>query len=107
MIPLHLLGNSTETAVTILVTTCNGAFKGSLNMGAETQGDDNIEKNLQKTLPNGLKGHFILDVPFNLPPIRFNDCETFIVLKSLASFAMADTECLSATCLILHRKMRS
>ena len=31
--------------------TCNGAYKGSLNVGAETRGDDDIEKNLQKMIP--------------------------------------------------------
>ncbi len=28
--------------------TCNGAYKGSLNVGAETRGDDDILKNLLK-----------------------------------------------------------
>ncbi len=28
--------------------TCNGAYKGSLNVGAATRGDDDIEKNLKK-----------------------------------------------------------
>ena len=33
--------------------TCNGANKGSLNVGAETRGDDDIEKSLQKMILNG------------------------------------------------------
>ena len=50
--------------------TCNGAYKGSLNVGAETRGDDDIEKNLRKMIPNGLIGRFLLDSPFNSPPNR-------------------------------------
>ena len=30
--------------------TCNGAYKGSLNVGAETRGDDDIEKNLSSLM---------------------------------------------------------
>ena len=33
--------------------TCNGAYKGSPNVGAETRGDDDIEKNPQKMIPDG------------------------------------------------------
>ena len=68
--------------------TCNGAYKGSLNVGAETRGDDDIEKNLQKMIPDGLIGRFLLDAPFNSPPNRLDDCETFVEFKTLASLAM-------------------
>ena len=40
--------------------TCNGAYKGSLNVGAATRGDDDIEKNLQKMIPDGWFGRFLL-----------------------------------------------
>ena len=68
--------------------TCNGAYKGSLNVGAETRGDDDIEKNLQKMIPDGWIGRFLLDAPFNSPPNRLDDCETFVEFKTLASLAM-------------------
>ena len=69
--------------------TCNGAYKGSLNVGAEARGDDDIEKKLQKMIPNdGWIGHFLLDAPFNSPPDRLDDCETFVEFKTLASLAM-------------------
>ena len=67
--------------------TCNGAYKGSLNVGAETRGDDDFEKNLQKMIPDGLIGRFLLDAPFNSPPNRLDDCETFV----------ENTECQSTT----------
>ena len=51
--------------------TCNGA-----NVGAETRGDDDIEKNLQKMILDGLIGRFLIDVPFNSPPNRLDDYET-------------------------------
>ena len=38
--------------------TCNGAYKGSLDVGAATRGDDDIEKNLQKMIPDGWIGRF-------------------------------------------------
>ena len=41
--------------------TCNGVYKGSLHVGAETRGDDDIEKSLQKMIPDGLIGRFLLD----------------------------------------------
>ena len=72
--------------------TCNGAYKGSLNVGAETRGDDDIEKNLQKMIPDGLIGRFLLDAPFNSPPNRLDDCETFVEFVSCHN-----TECQSAT----------
>ena len=34
-------------------------------MGAETRGDDDIEKNPQKMIPDGWIGRFLLDAPFN------------------------------------------
>ena len=40
--------------------TCNGAYKGSLNVGAETRGDDDIEKNLQKMIPDDGSDVFFL-----------------------------------------------
>ncbi len=43
--------------------TCNGALKGSLNVGAATRGDEDIEKNLQKMIPDGWIGRFLLDAP--------------------------------------------
>ena len=49
---------------------CNGAYKGSLNVGAETRGDDDIEKNLQKMIPDGWIGRFLLDALFNSPLYR-------------------------------------
>ncbi len=52
------------------------------------RGDDDIEKNLQKMIPDGLIGRFLLDAPFNSPPNRLNDCETFVEFKTLASLAM-------------------
>ena len=61
--------------------TCNGAFKGSLDVGAETRGDDDIEKNLQKMIPDRWIGRFLLDAPFNSPPNRFYDCETLLSSK--------------------------
>ena len=45
--------------------TCNGAYKGSLNVGAETRVDDDDEKNLQKMILNGWIGRFLLHAPFN------------------------------------------
>ena len=44
--------------------TWNGACKGSLNVGTETWGDDNIGKNLQKMIPDGWIGRFLLDAVF-------------------------------------------
>jgi hypothetical protein len=41
--------------------TCNGAYKGSLNVGAETRGDDDIEKSLRNMIPDGLIGRFLLE----------------------------------------------
>ena len=41
--------------------TCNGAYKGSLNVRAETRGDDDIEKNLQKAIPGRCIGRFLLN----------------------------------------------
>jgi hypothetical protein len=58
--------------------TCNGACTGSLNVSAETRGDDDIEKNLQKMIPDGWILRFLLDAPFNLPPNHLDDCETFV-----------------------------
>ncbi len=56
---------------------CYGAHKDSLrNMGAETRGDDDIEKNLHKMIPDGWVGRFIfVDASSNLPPNRLDDCE--------------------------------
>ncbi len=67
--------------------TCNGAYKGSLNVGAETRGDDDIENNLKKMIPDGLIGRF-LRAPFNSPPNRLDDCETFVEFKTLLSLAI-------------------
>ncbi len=36
-------------------------YKGSLNVGATTRGGDDIEKNLQKMIPDGWIGRFLLD----------------------------------------------
>ena len=68
--------------------TCNGAYKGSLNVGTETRGDDDIEKNLQKMISDVWIGRFFLDAPFNSPPNRLDDRETFVEFKTLASLAM-------------------
>ena len=66
--------------------TCNGAYKGNLYMGTETRGDD--EKNLQKMIPDGWIGRFLLDALFNSPPNRLDDCEAFVEFKTLASLAI-------------------
>ena len=50
-------------------------------MGAETRGDDDIEKSLQKMIPDGWIGRFLLDAPFNSPPNCLDDCETFVEFK--------------------------
>ena len=47
-----------------------------------------IEKNLQKMIPDGWTGRFFLDAPFNSPPNRLDDRETFVEFKTLASLAM-------------------
>ena len=49
------------------LSDCKGKqpYKGSLNVGAETRGDDDIEKNLKKMIPDGLIGRFLLDAPFS------------------------------------------
>ena len=70
------------------VNICNGAYKGSLNVGTETRGDDDIEKNLQKMIPYDWIGRIFLDAPFNSPPNRLDDRETFVEFKTLASLAM-------------------
>ena len=69
--------------------TCNGAYKGSLNVGTETRGDDDVKENLQKMIPDGWIGRFFLDAPFNSPPNRLDDRETFVEFKTLASLAMS------------------
>jgi hypothetical protein len=58
------------------------------NVGAETRGDDDIEKNMQKIIPDGWIGRFLLDAPFDSPPNRLYDCETFVEFKTLASLAI-------------------
>ncbi len=63
------------------------SYKGSLNVGAETRGDDGIVKNLQKTIPDGQIGRFLLDAPLNSSPNCLGDCETFVEFKTLASLA--------------------
>ena len=50
--------------------TCNGSYKGSLNEGAETRGDDDIEKYLQKMIPDGLIGRFLLDSRIALTTVK-------------------------------------
>ena len=35
-----------------------------------------------------LIGRFLLDAPFNSPPNRLDDCETFVEFKTLASLAI-------------------
>ena len=40
--------------------TCNGAYKGRLYVGDGTRGDDDIEKNLQKMIPDGWIKRFLL-----------------------------------------------
>ena len=42
----------------------------------------------KKMIPDGWIGRFLLDAPFNSPPNRLDDCETFVELKSLAFLAM-------------------
>jgi hypothetical protein len=39
-------------------------------------------------IPDGWIGRFLLDDPFNSPPNRLDDCETFVELKTLASLAL-------------------
>ena len=51
--------------------TCNGAYTGSLIVGA-------IEKNLQKIIRDGWIRRFILDAKFSFAPNRLDDCETFV-----------------------------
>ena len=58
-------------------------------MGTKTRGDDDIEKNRQKMIPDGWIGRFFLDAPFNSPPNRLDDRETFVEFKTLAPLAMA------------------
>jgi hypothetical protein len=52
-------------------------------VGTETRGDDNIEKNLQKLIQSDWIGRFLLDVRFNSPPNRLDDCETFVEIIML------------------------
>ena len=37
---------------------------------------------------DGWIGRFLLDAPFNSPPMRLDNCETFVEFKTLASLAM-------------------
>ncbi len=53
----------------------------------QERGDDDIEKNFQKVIPDGWIGSFLVDAPFNSPPNRLNDCETFVEFKALASLS--------------------
>ena len=41
-----------------------------------------------KIIPDGLIGRFLLDAPFNSPPNRLDDCETFVEFKTLASLVI-------------------
>jgi hypothetical protein len=69
----------------------NWSVQGSLakcGTGVETRANDDIEKNLQKMIPDGWIGRFFLDAPFNSPPNRLDDRETFVEFKTLASLAM-------------------
>ncbi len=43
-------------------------------------------------IPDGWIGRFLLDAPFNSPPNRLDDCETFVEFKTLANARAADTE---------------
>ena len=36
-----------------ITVTCLGAYNSSLNVGAETRADDDIEKKLKKMIPDG------------------------------------------------------
>ena len=81
-------------------STCNGAYKDSLNVGAETRGDNNIEKNLQKMIiPDGLIGRFLLDAPFNSPRHRIALTTVKPSLSQIQNFGVSchNTECQSAT----------
>ena len=39
-------------------------------------------------IPDGWIERFLLDASVNSPPNRFDDCETFVGFKTLASLAM-------------------
>ena len=41
-------------------------------------------------IPDGWIGRFLLDAPFNSPPNRLDDCETFVEFKTLASLGTHD-----------------
>jgi hypothetical protein len=49
---------------------------------------EDIEKGLQKLIPDGLIGRFILDAPFESPPNRLDACETLVEVKTLAALTM-------------------
>ena len=57
-------------------------------MGGLTRTDEDIEKNLQKLIPDGLIGRFDLDTPFESPPNRLDGCETLVEVKTLAALSM-------------------
>ena len=80
--------NRTTARDTDLFFTSERRKLNDLNVGTETRGDDDIEKNLQKLIPDGWIGRVLLDASFNSPPNRLDDCETFVEFKTLASLAM-------------------
>ena len=41
-----------------------------------------------KLIPDGWIGRSLLDAPFNSPPNRLDDCETFLEFKPFTSLAM-------------------
>jgi hypothetical protein len=67
---------------------CNRVFRDCLIPGGATRADDDIEKNLQKLIPDGLIGRFDLDAPFKSPPNRLDGCETLVEVNTLAALTM-------------------
>jgi hypothetical protein len=69
-------------------STGNRIFADCLNLGGLTRTTEDIEKNLQKLIPDGLIGRFDLDTPFESPPNRLDGCETLVEVKTLAALSM-------------------
>ena len=62
--------------------TCNGAHKGSLNVGAETRGENGIEMNLQKMIPDGwIIGRFFLGPHSTRHPIALTTVKPLLSSK--------------------------
>ena len=68
--------------------TGNRIFADCINLGGATGVTEDIEKSLQKLIPDGLIGRFNLDAPFESPPNRLDACETLVEVKTLAALTM-------------------